>query len=162
MELFRICFEHSQGRFHDLHLDFCPTSPPPRESLLGLMKKDFSVLESAVQTIYEPTGFEKTAKNTHTHDRVNVGFEYSPTATAREAKIIFASLSYQIDESGKRRGTLDLNLHDQEERILRIYDAVLAIPELTVDEQVKPIQQRIALLREGKRGEELLQALGYR
>ncbi len=159
MELFTILFNHYGGRFQDLLLQFTSS---PGEPLLATIKKDFSALESVLHTVYEATEFEKKAKNKHTADGVEVGFDYNPGPHSDERMTSFTVCSYEITGLQKSQGILRLNINDQEERILRIYDAVLAIPELTVDEQVKPIQQRIALLREGKRGEELLQALGYR
>ncbi len=161
MEITYIKFLHDGDSFKDLYLEF---NPSPGEQLLDTIKKDFKTLEGIANQVYPDLQFMKTTSDKYTQDSIEIGFQYRPRPATLHERIdsfnLFARVTYGISALAQKqpKGVLHFTMVDNEERILQVYDRVLAA-DVTVEKREKPVQRRITLLREGKRGEELLQRL---
>ncbi len=167
MELRSFHFEHSDGKgfyttlYHFSASSLVPSDLPSDEKVdvLDRVKKDFAALETILDATYQKNAdFTKRQANRATGHSLTKEVGYKGSGLSME----FASAEYTIEaeeSSSIKKFSYLLHLRDDEERLLQVHDAVMAIiSKPSVEDKVSDSLKRMGLLREGKRGEEILQS----
>lgn len=117
-----------------------------KEQVQDIIKPKFKVLEELVESVYSTDRYEKERKGKVTPRVGSFGYRYKLRKPTRN---LFVGLSYRIPRNTSS-GSASISLHNTdslEENLLRLYDMVVGLDELTLSDDANCSQNEIYELR---------------